>query len=67
MGDKAPKKMNLAVRPELMAWVTYASGLHDQSATEYINSAIRRDMENATPEVMEGYEAFVKAREAAGL
>lgn len=62
-GDK-PHKFNLAIRSDLMPWVSYASGLRDMSMTEYINDAIRRDREAAAGAVLEGFKAFLEARKA---
>jgi len=64
-GDK-PHKFNLAIRADLMPWVSYASGVRGMSMTEYINDAIRRDRETASGAVKEGFEAFLEARRAEG-
>ena len=66
---KETKKINLALEMELVPWVSYAAGLSDTSATDYINRAVRRDMEGAQglgadPDVQAGYAAFLKARPA---
>ena len=64
---KPPKRMNFALKAEYVAWASYAAGLNDASVTEYINDAIRRDMEGeqgigADKAVKDGYAAFLKAR-----
>lgn len=61
MPDK-PKKMNLNLDADLIAWVSFAAGLKDLSATAYINDAIRRDRDNSQPATAAAYQAFLEAR-----
>lgn len=64
MGDERqkPKKINLSLDGDLVAWVSFASGLRDKSVTAYINEAIRRDRDNASNATADGYRAFLEAR-----
>lgn len=64
MADEKPKKLNLNLDADLVAWCSYMAGLRDASVTAYINDALRRDRDAATGEVAEGYARFVAAREA---
>ena len=57
-----PKKMNLNLDAELVAWVSFAAGLRDMSATAYINDAIRRDRDSASEATAKAYQAFLEAR-----
>ena len=57
-----PKKMNLNLDADLVAWVSFAAGLRDTSATAYINDAIRRDRDNAAEATKTAYSAFLAAR-----
>ena len=57
------KKMTLAIRGELVPWISYAAGLRDMTVTAYINDALARDRDNAKESVKAGYEAFLRARE----
>ena len=66
MPEERPHKFNLAIRADLMPWVSYASGLRDMSMTEYINDAIRRDRDAAAGAVLDGFNAFLEARRAEG-
>ena len=61
MPDK-PKKMNLNLDADLVAWVSFAAGLGDTSATAYINDAIRRDRDSAQAKTAAAYQAFLEAR-----
>ena len=61
------ERMSLAIDGELRTWLDFMSGINGTSATAYINSIIRRDMEDARPEVKEAFEAFVKAQLALGI
>ena len=56
------KKMTIAVKKELVPWISYAAGLRDMTVTAYINDALARDRDNASEDVRAGYEAFLKAR-----
>lgn len=56
------KKMNIAIRGDLLPWVEYAAALNSTSVTAYINDAIERDMEGAEEAVKENYRGFLKAR-----
>ena len=57
------KKITLAIRGELVPWISYAAGLRDMTVTAYINDALARDRDNAKESVKAGYEAFLRARE----
>lgn len=63
MPESRPKKLNLALDADLVAWVSFAAGLKDQSQTAYINDAIRRDRDSANDQVAKAYQAFLEARE----
>lgn len=58
-------KMTLAVREDLKPWVDFYAGLSGSNATAYINEAIARDMEAASPEIKAAFEAFMAARSSA--
>lgn len=58
------KKMTLAIKPDLVPWISYAAGLKDMTVTAYINDALARDRDGANQDVREGYEAFLKARKS---
>ena len=64
MAEEKPKKLNLNLEADLVAWCSYMSGLRDVSVTAYINDALRRDRDGAMGEVAEGYEKFQAARRA---
>lgn len=66
MTDGKPKKLNLNLDADLVAWCSYVAGLRDTSVTAYINDAVRRDRDAATGAVAEGYGKFLEAREEAG-
>ena len=63
MAEKG-KRITFALDADLVDWVSFAAGLCDTSHVGYINDAVRRDMEAATPEAAEAFGAFVKARQA---
>lgn len=63
MADDKPKKINLNLDADLVAWVSFAAGLRDTSQTAYINDAIRRDRDNANEDTAKAFQAFLKARE----
>lgn len=63
MGEDKPKKLNLNLDADLVAWVSFASGLHDVSQTAYINDAIRRDRDSASEQVKAAYQLFLEARQ----
>lgn len=63
MADDKAKKINLNLDADLVAWVSFASGLRDTSQTAYINDAIRRDRDNANEDTAKAFQAFLKARE----
>lgn len=63
MADEKPKKINLNLDADLVAWVSFAAGLRDTSQTAYINDAIRRDRDNANEDTAKAFQAFLKARE----
>ena len=67
----APKKMNVAIDADLLAWVSYAASVRNKSVTGYINDAIRRDMDGGDPlgtdaTVKEGFDVFMRARDRHG-
>jgi hypothetical protein len=57
-----PKKLNLSLDADIVAWVSFAAGLRDMSQTAYINDAIRRDRDNANDATQRAFEAFLEAR-----
>ena len=57
------KRLTLALKSDLVPWVSYAAGLRDLSVTAYINAVLQEARDNASTNVKEGYEAFLKARE----
>lgn len=63
MAESKPKKINLNLDADLVAWVSFAAGLKDMSQTGYINDAIRRDMDNANEATAKAFQAFLEARE----
>ena len=63
MPEGKPKKINLNLDADLIAWVSFAAGLKDLSQTGYINDAIRRDRDNANEATTQAYKAFLAARE----
>lgn len=65
MAEDKPKKINLNLDADLIAWVSFAAGLRDMSQTAYINDAIRRDRDNASDATARAFKAFVEAREGA--
>lgn len=59
------KKVTLLIDESLVPWLEIAPGLTGaRSMTDYINRAIERDRDRATPEAKAAYEAFLKARPA---
>ena len=62
--DKAVRRLNLDMPEDVAAWVSFMSGMTDQSKIAYVCSAIRKDMEAAPEAVKDAYEAFLAAREA---
>ena len=63
MRDKRqPKRLTLALQADLVPWASYAAGLHDESVTAYINRVIAEARDNASDEVAEGYQSFLRAR-----
>lgn len=52
------KRVNVDLKDDLAAWVVFAAGRKDKSKTEYINDAIRADMEQERPDVLEAFRAF---------
>ncbi len=65
MVEGKPKKLNLNLDGDLVAWCSYVAGLRDTSVTAYINDAVRRDRDAARGAVRDGYEKFLAAREEA--
>lgn len=63
MPETKPKKINLNLDADLIAWVSFAAGLKDLSQTAYINDAIRRDRDNANEATAKAYRAFLAARD----
>jgi hypothetical protein len=63
MAESKTKKVTFALDGELVPWISYAGGLKDMTLTAYINDALRRDRDNASENVRDGYAAFLKARE----
>lgn len=63
MPEGKPKKINLNLDADLIAWVSFAAGLKDLSQTGYINDAIRRDRDNANESTAKAFQAFLEARE----
>lgn len=63
MPESKPKKINLNLDADLIAWVSFAAGLKDLSQTAYINDAIRRDRDNANEPTQAAFKAFLAARE----
>ena len=63
MADEKPKKINLSLDADPVAWVSFAAGLRDTSQTAYINDAIRRDRDGANEDTAKAFQAFLKARE----
>lgn len=63
MGEGKPKKINLSLDADLIAWVSFAAGLRDTSQTAYINDAVRRDRDNASEKTAAAYKQFLEARE----
>ncbi len=63
MAESKPKKINLNLDADLIAWVSFAAGLKDLSQTAYINDAIRRDRDNANEATAKAFQAFLEARE----
>ena len=57
-----PKKLNLSLDADIVAWVSFAAGLRDMSQTAYINDAIRRDRDSANDATRRAFEAFLEAR-----
>lgn len=64
MAESKPKKINLNLDADLIAWVSFAAGLKDLSQTAYINDAIRRDRDNANEQTAKAYQAFLEARDS---
>ncbi len=62
MAESKPKKINLNLDADLVAWVSFAAGLKDLSQTAYINDAIRRDRDSANEQTAKAYRAFLEAR-----
>lgn len=62
MPDGKPKKINLNLDTDLIAWVSFAAGLRDLSQTAYINEAVRRDRDNANEATAKAFQAFLDAR-----
>ena len=60
---EATKKMTIAIKAELVPWISYAAGLRDMTVTAYINDALARDRDSANADVKAGYDAFLKARQ----
>lgn len=58
------KKMTIAVKADLVPWLSYAAGLRDMTVTAYINDALARDRDGANTDVRAGYDAFLRARES---
>lgn len=63
MAESKPKKINLNLDADLIAWVSFAAGLKDLSQTAYINDAVRRDRDNANEATAKAFQAFLEARE----
>ena len=69
--EKKTRKLNVAVKSELLPWMDYAAGVSNTSVTGYINEVIERDLKGDTPlgadkGILEGYEAFLKMRDKYG-
>ena len=63
MAEGKPKKINLSLDGDLVAWVSFAAARRDTSVTAYINDAIRRDRDGSSEKVKKAFEVFVDARE----
>ena len=61
--DKSVRRLNLDMPPDVAAWVSFMSGMTDQSKIAYVCGAITRDMENAPQAVKDAFKAFLAARE----
>ena len=58
-----PKKINLSLDADLVAWVSFAAARKDTSITAYINDAIRSDRDRANEKTAAAYQAFLESRE----
>lgn len=62
----AAARITLSIDEDLRAWIPWAASLEGETATAYINAAVRKDMDGAPDEVKAAFAAFLDARKALG-